>query len=204
MVGRFGWSSVSDRIGRKPTYAIFFLLGAALYLCLPLAGRQGSVSFFVAACAAIMTMYGGGFATIPAYLSDLFGTRYVGAIHGRLLTAWSLAGFLGPQLLNALRQARLDAGAPPPQVYDLTMYLMAGLLLVGLCCNLAVRPVASAAFSAAEIDPRAPVPVPPAGEAAASPGRSAFTPALLMAWAAVLIPLAWGVAMTVLKAAQLF
>ncbi|MGH7514932.1 MAG: L-lactate MFS transporter [Gemmatimonadales bacterium] len=141
MAGRFGWSSLSDRIGRKATYGIFFTLGPLLYLTLPYAGHIGSVELFVAGAALILTMYGGGFATIPAYLSDLFGTQYVGAIHGRLLTAWSCAGVAGPLLVNYIRQYRIDHGVPPADSYDVTMYLMAGLLVVGFVANLAVRPV---------------------------------------------------------------
>ena len=142
MAGRFGWSSLSDRIGRKATYAAFFTLGPLLYLGLPYAGRIGSVALFVGCAALILTMYGGGFATIPAYLSDLFGTQYVGAIHGRLLTAWSAAGVAGPVLVNYIREYQIDRGVPAAQAYNFTMYLMAGLLVVGFFANLSVRPVA--------------------------------------------------------------
>src|SRR5689334_1793073 len=141
MAGRFGWSSLSDRIGRKRTYAIFFTLGPILYLTLPYAGHIGSVTLFVICATLILTMYGGGFATIPAYLSDLFGTQYVGAIHGRLLTAWSAAGVAGPVLVNYIRQYRIEHGVPPADSYDVTMYVMAGLLVLGFLANLAVRPV---------------------------------------------------------------
>jgi MFS family permease len=142
MAGRFGWSSLSDRIGRKRTYGGFFTLGPLLYVTLPFAGRIGSVILFVAAAALIITMYGGGFATIPAYLSDLFGTQFVGAIHGRLLTAWSAAGVAGPLLVNYIREYQIHHGVPAAQAYNVTMYLMAGLLVIGFFCNLAVRPVA--------------------------------------------------------------
>jgi MFS family permease len=141
MAGRFGWSSLSDRIGRKPTYALFFALGPVLYVGLTYAGRIGSVVLFVACAALILTMYGGGFATIPAYLSDIFGTQYVGAIHGRLLTAWSAAGVAGPVLVNYIREYQIERGVPTAQAYNVTMYLMACLLVVGFFCNLAVRPV---------------------------------------------------------------
>jgi MFS family permease len=141
MGGRFFWSSLSDRIGRRPTYTLFFSLGPLLYAAVPFAGRQGSVPLFVACTAAIMTMYGGGFATIPAYLADLFGTAYVGAVHGRLLTAWSAAGVAGPVLVNYIRQYQLDRGTPAAAAYDVTLYVMAGLLVVGLVCNAKVRPV---------------------------------------------------------------
>ena len=141
MAGRFGWSSLSDRIGRKATYAIFFTLGPLLYVALPYAGRIGSVALFVGCAALILTMYGGGFATIPAYLSDLFGTQYVGAIHGRLLTAWSAAGVAGPVLVNYIREYQIERGVPVAQAYNITMYLMAGLLVLGFFANLGVRPV---------------------------------------------------------------
>jgi MFS family permease len=141
MAGRFGWSSLSDRIGRKRTYAVFFTLGPLLYVTIPFAGRIGSVILFVAAAALILTMYGGGFATIPAYLSDLFGTQFVGAIHGRLLTAWSVAGVAGPVLVNYIREYQIRHGVPAAQAYNVTMYILAGLLVVGFICNLAVRPV---------------------------------------------------------------
>ena len=96
MAGRFCWASLSDKIGRKPTYMCFFALGTALYALVPLTGKIGSVALFVACFCVILSMYGGGFATIPAYLADVFGTKYVSAVHGRLLTAWSAAGVLGP------------------------------------------------------------------------------------------------------------
>ncbi|MBW8771863.1 MAG: OFA family MFS transporter, partial [Gemmatimonadetes bacterium] len=108
MAGRFAWSSLSDRFGRRPTYFAFFTLGPLLYLLIPVAGTLGSIPLFVGSCVLILTMYGGGFATIPAYLADLFGTQNVGAIHGRLLTAWSAAGVAGPVLVNWIRQAQLD------------------------------------------------------------------------------------------------
>ena len=115
MVGRFFWASVSDWIGRKNTYHFFFVLGCALYLSIPFvasrAGASGGVTWFVmfyAATMIIFTMYGGGFATIPAYLADLFGARYVGAIHGRLLTAWSTAGVLGPVAIAHLRESSVN------------------------------------------------------------------------------------------------
>ncbi len=141
MAGRFFWSSISDRIGRRATYAIFFALGLALYATVPLAGRIGSVSLFVAGFALILSLYGGGFATIPAYLRDLFGTLQVSAIHGRLLTAWSVAGVLGPVLVNYLRAWQIERGVPPAQAYTVTMYVMAALLALGWLCNRLIRPL---------------------------------------------------------------
>ena len=141
MVGRFFWSSLSDYIGRKATYATFFLLGAALYALVPSTGHAGSVALFVIGYVVIMSMYGGGFATIPAYLRDMFGTIQVGAIHGRLLTAWSTAGVLGPVLVNYIREYQINHGVAKADAYTITMYIMAGLLLIGFVCNLRVRPV---------------------------------------------------------------
>ena len=139
--GRFFWASLSDRIGRKATYATFFLLGIALYASAPSLARAGSQAAFVLAVCVIVSMYGGGFATIPAYLADTFGTQYVGAIHGRLLTAWSTAGIIGPVLVNYIREAQIAAGVPRQQVYDFTMYILAGLLLFGLIANALVKPL---------------------------------------------------------------
>lgn len=141
MVGRFFWASTSDYIGRRNTYMIFFLLGIVLYSSVPTLGHLGSIPLFVAAFCIILSMYGGGFATIPAYLRDMFGTYQVGAIHGRLLTARSVAGVLGPVLVNYIRQYQIDNGVPKAQAYSITMYIMCGLLLIGFLCNFAMRPV---------------------------------------------------------------
>lgn len=141
MGGRFLWSSVSDYTGRRAVYCIFFLLGAVCYCLIPQTQRMGSQALFVAVTAVIISMYGGGFATIPAYLRDLFGTHQVGAIHGRLITAWSIAAVLGPSLINYLSTARKAAGVPAAEAYNPTLYLMAGLLILGLLANLWVRPV---------------------------------------------------------------
>jgi hypothetical protein len=196
MCGRFFWASVSDFIGRQNTYLIFFALGVLLYLSIPLTAQRVSADpaavwlvYFYAATMIIFTMYGGGFATIPAYLADIFGTRFVGGIHGRLLTAWSAAGFLGPEATTWLREAAssnairdlaalvnpevflatygagieqlelltsqrtvtianlmeiVPQGTPDPtsSLYNVTMYLMAGLLAVALVANARMRPVA--------------------------------------------------------------
>jgi MFS family permease len=141
MGGRFIWASISDYIGRRNTYIVFFALGILLYSAIPTLGHLGSIALFVAAFAVILSMYGGGFATIPAYLRDIFGTMQVGAIHGRLLTAWSVAGVLGPVLVNYIRQYQIDSGVPKAQAYSVTMYIMCSLLLIGLICNLAMRAV---------------------------------------------------------------
>jgi MFS family permease len=206
MAGRFFWSSLSDRIGRQATYACFFGLGALLYAAAPLAGGLGSMTLFVGCFALILTMYGGGFATIPAYLSDLFGTRYVGAIHGRLLTAWSAAGVLGPVLVNYLRQYEIERGVPNAQAYNNTLYLMAGLLVVGLVCNASVKPVAErhhlpVGTPDSQVDHPVVRGVEPNPPARAARSRR---PILAAAWTAVGAPLAWGVASTVTRALALF
>jgi MFS family permease len=141
MGGRFFWAAISDYIGRRNTYLIFFVLGIAMYALIPSIGRMGSMSLFVIAFAVIISMYGGGFATIPAYLRDLFGTLNVGAIHGRLLTAWAAAGVLGPELFDYIREFQLERGIPKTQAYSVTMYVMCGLLSIGLLLTLAIRPV---------------------------------------------------------------
>jgi MFS family permease len=143
MGGRFFWSSTSDFIGRKPTYFIFLALGAALYLFLPLTGgdHMNNVRLFVAVACVLLSMYGGGFATIPAYLRDLFGSHNVSAIHGRLLTAWSTAGVLGPVLVNNMREYQLEHGVDKAGAYQTVMHIMAGLLVVGFIANFLVNPV---------------------------------------------------------------
>jgi MFS family permease len=144
--GRIFWASLSDYLGRKRTYVIFFALGFVLYCSAPTAGRAGVIPLFVAVFCIILTMYGGGFATIPAYLADMFGTVHVGAIHGRLLTAWSAAGILGPILVNYIREFQIDRGVPAAQAYNTTMYVLAGLLVIGFIANARVRPVAERYF----------------------------------------------------------
>jgi MFS family permease len=141
MGGRFFWASVSDFIGRKSTYLLFFALGTVLYSLVPYTGGAGSVALFVLCFCLIISMYGGGFATVPAYLRDMFGTRYVGAIHGLLLTAWSMAGIFGPVLVNYIRQYNVEHGVANAAAYNVTMYVMAVLLVVGFLCNLFVRAV---------------------------------------------------------------
>ena len=142
IAGRIFWASLSDYLGRKRTYFVFFALGIILYSFAPAAGRIRSIALFVGIFCIILTMYGGGFATIPAYIADLFGTRFVGAIHGRILLAWSAAGLLGPTLVNRLREYQLSRGVLAAQAYNTTMYILAGLLVIGFFANLAVRPVA--------------------------------------------------------------
>jgi len=141
IIGRIFWASSSDFLGRKLTYAIFFSLGTALYLAAPWAGLNQYIAAFVVITLVILTMYGGGFATIPAYLADIFGTQHVGAIHGRLLTAWSLAGIIGPMLISYLREYQLALGIPTDQAYNASFKILALLLVGGFILNLLVKPV---------------------------------------------------------------
>jgi MFS family permease len=151
MAGRFFWASTSDYIGRKNTYFVFFALGTVLYALVPYSGTGGDLTLFVLCFVVIISMYGGGFATVPAYLKDMFGTRYVGAIHGWLITAWSAAGVLGPVLVNYIRQYQIDQGVPKAQAYNVTMYIMAGLLVVGFICNAMIRAVHERHYMAQEL-----------------------------------------------------
>jgi len=144
MIGRFIWSTLSDYLGRKTTYSIFFILGIFLYIFIPFTVEIGSVLLFTIAFSIIISMYGGGFATIPAYLRDMFGPKQIGAIHGKLLLAWSMAAIIGPVTINYLREYQMEVlNMPNADVYNLTMYLMAGLLFIGLLCNLFIKPVDS-------------------------------------------------------------
>jgi len=210
--GRFFWASLSDHLGRKATYFAFFVLGMGLYAAVPTLAHAGHLALFVLAFCIILSMYGGGFATVPAYLADMFGTQMVGAIHGRLLTAWSTAGVLGPLLVNYLREYQIDSGVPRALAYDNTMYILAGLLLLGFVCNLLIRPVAGRWYMSAEqLDYERKLAHERSGEAAGSLWATAGATAggaqgltLLAAWAAVGLPLAWGVWVTLQKAVVLF
>ena len=144
MGGRFVWASCSDFIGRKATYMIFFAAGAVLYFLLPYTGTRhmDSVALFVLIAGLLLSMYGGGFATIPAYLRDMYGPYNVSAIHGRLLTAWSVAGIVGPLIVNGILDHYIAMHMPREQAYPLILQIMAGLLVIGFFANLMVRPVA--------------------------------------------------------------
>jgi MFS family permease len=207
--GRFFWASLSDRLGRKLTYVVFFVLGGLLYFSIPSSAAAGSKLLFVGACCIIVSMYGGGFATVPAYLADLFGTQMVGAIHGRLLTAWGTAGILGPVVVNYMREYQLGLGIPREQVYNQTMYILVGMLVIGLVCNLLVRPLADKWFMTdAELaeEKRLAHDRAVANEVGSGSGRGGNTPVALvwLAWAAVVIPLAWGVYRTLLGVSTFF
>ena len=208
--GRFFWASLSDKLGRKLTYFVFFVLGILLYVSMPQFAAAKALVFFVFAFGIIASMYGGGFATIPAYLADIFGTQMVGAIHGRLLTAWSVAGILGPVLVNYLREVRIAANVPREHLYDMPLMIMAGLLVVGFICNLMIRPVDPKYYmTEAELEAeRRLAHERDIATASAGPARAASapsSPALLVgAWLLVGIPILWGVWVTLQKAAALF
>ncbi len=214
MAGRFFWSSLSDKIGRRKTYNIFFLMGALLYVAIPFFGNAGSVVFFVLCFCLIISMYGGGFATIPAYLRDLFGTTQVGAIHGRLLLAWSAAAIIGPVLINYIRDYQIETLLmPPSKAYSITMYIMAGLLILGYVCNSLVKPVSQKYFILSDV--KSPEP---------SDSNSSFNETnqshmnrnistdtnysfyikLLLAWLFVAVPMIWGITQTLIKSLALF
>ncbi|MDF3146251.1 MULTISPECIES: OFA family MFS transporter [unclassified Streptomyces] len=140
MAGRIGWSSTSDLIGRKNIYRLYLGVGALMYGLIALAG-DSSKPLFILCALVILSFYGGGFATIPAYLKDLFGTYQVGAIHGRLLTAWSTAGVLGPLIVNWIADRQEEAGKDGSSLYTMSLFIMIGLLAVGFVANELVRPV---------------------------------------------------------------
>jgi len=207
--GRFVWASLSDKLGRKLTYIIFFVLGAALYASVPASAMAGNKMLFVAAFCIILSMYGGGFATVPAYLADLFGTQMVGAIHGRLLTAWATAGILGPVVVNYMRDYQLGLGIPREQVYNQTMFILVGMLVVGLIANLMIKPVDAKHFMTAEelahekklAHEKASADEVGAGHGAASQSNALW---VALAWTAVGIPLVWGIYRTLLSVGKFF
>jgi len=205
--GRFFWASLSDRIGRKMTYYTFFALGIALYAAAPALAHMGSQALFVLAFGIILSMYGGGFATVPAYLADLFGTQFVGAIHGRLLTAWSTAGIVGPVVVNYIREFQINAGVPRAQVYDFTMYILAGMLVIGFICNLMIKPVAPRWYMKEEEVLALQAKTTSTAMAAGGSygiGRGGLDGAAVIAWLIVGVPIAWGVWITLSKAWVLF
>ncbi len=207
--GRFFWASLSDKLGRKMTYLLFFLLGCLLYLSIPESANTGNILLFVGAFCIILSMYGGGFSTVPAYLADLFGTQMVGAIHGRLLTAWATAGILGPVIVNYMREYQLALGIPREQVYNQTMMILAGMLMFGLLCNLLIRPVADKWFMTeselAEEKQLAHETVSVGQSVNETKSAKIANPVwILLAWMAVLLPLGWGIYKTLLNVSKFF
>ncbi len=190
---------------------MFFILGGLLYFSIPASAAAGSKLHVRGRVCIILSMYGGGFATVPAYLADLFGTQFVGAIHGRLLTAWATAGIIGPVVVNYMREYQIGLGVPRAQVYNQTMYILVGFLAIGLICNLMIRPLSAKWFMSPEelahekhlAHDRA-----VANEVGSGPGLAGggSTPAAVvaLAWIAVGIPLAWGIWRTLESATKFF
>ncbi|WP_339028279.1 OFA family MFS transporter [Bradyrhizobium symbiodeficiens] len=206
--GRFFWASMSDLMGRKNTYYTFFILGIVLYALAPTFAAMGSKLLFVLGFGIILSMYGGGFATVPAYLADMFGTQFVGAIHGRLLTAWSTAGIIGPVVVNYIREFQLAAGVPRDQLYNTTMYILCAMLIAGLICNYMIKPVdpkwnmsseevarlqAASARSEASVQ-----------HGSFGIGKGGLDAKAALFWAFVGVPLAWGVWKTLESAVKIF
>jgi MFS family permease len=203
--GRFFWASLSDYIGRKQTYYTFFILGIICYLLMPWSAGIGSKAVFVGAVCIILSMYGGGFATVPAYLADVFGTQFVGAIHGRLLTAWSTAGIIGPVVVNYIREAQLAAGVPRDHLYDYTLYILASMLVIGLICNYLVKPVDAKWFmSSEEVAKFQAATASSVSTGSHGIGFGGLDAKAALFWAFVGIPLAWGVWITLVSAAKIF
>ena len=206
--GRILWASSSDTLGRKVTYFIFFTLGAALYVLASFGADWKSLAIFVGCFCVIASMYGGGFATIPAYLADMFGTQFVGAIHGRLLTAWSTAGILGPVVVNYLHDTRLAAGSQPSEVYGPIFYILAGMLVIGFIANLMVGPVdpkwhmSDAEVAAEQARLNANTAVVEGGSFGI--GKGGLDGKAAVFWLLVGVPLAWGIWTTIVKALSLF
>ncbi len=206
--GRIAWATSSDKLGRKPTYFIFFVLGAVLYVLASFAADWKTLAILVGAFCIIASMYGGGFATIPAYLADMFGTQFVGAIHGRLLTAWSTAGIVGPVIVNYMHDTRAAAGIPPDQIYSPIYYTLAGLLVIGFVANLLVRPVNPKwHMTQAEMDAEHALlheGKEPAQSGSFGIGKGGLDLPAALFWLLVGIPLAWGIWNTLQKALVLF
>ena len=208
ILGRFFWASLSDKVGRKLTYFAFFTLGFICYAAAPTLATLGLLGLFAAAFCLIASMYGGGFATIPAYLADIFGTQFVGAIHGRLITAWSAAGIIGPVIVNYMHDTRKAEGIAPDQIYHPIFYVLAGLLVAGFIANLLIKPLHQKWFmkeeevSALQAEERKAASRVKAGSFDIGGGK--FNVTAILAWLVVGIPLAWGVWITLDKALVLF
>lgn len=208
--GRFFWATSSDKLGRKNTYHTFFIVGAILYCAATYAADYKMLAMFVAIFCIISSMYGGAFATIPAYLADIFGTQFVGAIHGRLLTAWATAGIIGPVVVNYMHDMRLNAGVPYDQIYAPIFMVLACLLVVGFIANLLIKPVDSRyQMTDAELEVEKQLAheksnVKSTTEQAGNDREHSHPILLMIAWALVLIPITFGIWSTIQKAWAIF
>jgi MFS family permease len=200
--GRFFWATISDKFGRKVTFAVMLAVGAAMFgLVATWSATAAVLAAFVLSFCITTSMYGGGFATVPAYLADVFGTQFVGAIHGRLLTAWSTAGVLGPFIVTVLRDRAIAHNAARAGIYPPIYLILAGLLALGFIANLLVRPVSERWRVKHE---EATVTVASAATGSAGIDRGRFDILTALGWAVVAVPLAWGIWETLTKAATLF
>jgi len=210
IIGRIIWASSSDYLGRRLTYAVFFSLGTILYFSAPWAGLNQYIALFVLINLVIMTMYGGGFATIPAYLADIFGTQHVGAIHGRLLTAWATAGILGPAIMSYVREYQLQAGVPQAEAYNSSFTMLALLLVLGFILNYFVKPLDSKHFmSEAELANEKAVAAKKDADnkliSATGNSNQALQKTILpIAWIVVGVPLAYGISNALQKGIIIF
>ncbi len=207
--GRVVWASLSDKLGRKTVYFIYSIVGAILYASIPTLAASLNLILFLCAVCICISFYGGGFSTIPAYLADLFGTQFVGAIHGRLLTAWSTAGLLSPLLINIIRDMQLNAGVAKAQAYSVTLYIMACFLVVEFFFALMIRPVNSKYYmteeevkaAKAELEDKV-------AKAQASgvvpPSKPTSAGTMVICWLIVGIPLLWGIYQVALQTAKMF
>jgi MFS family permease len=210
--GRIAWATSSDKLGRKRTYYIFFILGIMMYCTATYAAGFKSLALFVASFCVISSMYGGSFSTVPAYLADMFGTQFVGAIHGRLLTAWSTAGILGPVVVNYMHDTRLEANVPFDKIYAPIFIVLAGMLVIGLIANFLVKPVADkyymtdAELAAEQNLAHEKSLVANIDNSSNSKETKATSHLFLLvtAWALVLIPIGYGIWSTIQKAWGLF
>lgn len=207
-LGRFVWASTSDKIGRKPIYMIYLGLGTLLYFSLATWGNL-SMALFIILAGIILSFYGGGFATVPAYLRDLFGTLQVGAIHGRLLTAWSMAGVVGPLIINSfLDRAGGEPGTLTAEAYRPALYTMVGLLAIGFLANFLVRPVNQRHHeenkqNGAHDPGGAKGPASEDGSRTVEPAATPLVP-VPAAWFIVAVPILYGLIYTFINGTQLF
>jgi|TARA_B110000259_G_scaffold85447_1_gene99599 MFS family permease len=210
IIGRIFWASSSDYLGRKLTYAIFFSLGTILYFSAPWAGNNQYIALFVLINLVILTMYGGGFATIPAYLADIFGTQHVGAIHGRLLTAWAAAGILGPRIMTYFRESLTNSGIPEAEAYSSSFRILALLLILGFILNFFVKPLASKHFmSESELKKEKDIAAKKDSDNALLVSKSKSNQVvqkliLPIAWILVGLPILWGISNALQKGIIIF